>query len=52
VRERVPYDGPNRAAGQRPKRGLTPHKDLATRTLRSPALYVGHDGLPDIVWQG
>ena len=36
--ERLPHDGPDRSAGQGPKRGPTAHKDLATRTLRSAAL--------------
>src|SRR5437660_1180958 len=52
VGERVSHDAPDRSAGQRPKRGASSHKDLATRTARSPALEVGHERLADIVWEG
>jgi hypothetical protein len=50
--ERLPHDGPDRRAGQRPKRGPTAHKDLAIRTRRSPALSVRHYSLADIVGEG
>ncbi len=30
----------------------TAHQDLATRTRRTPALYIGHNGLADLVWEG
>ena len=50
--ECLPHDPPDCALGQWMKRWPTSQKDLATRTLRSPALQVGHDRLANIVWQG
>ena len=38
VRERLPYHPPHRTFGQRLERRPTAQKDLAARTLRSPAL--------------
>ena len=52
VRERLPDDPPDRTFRQRMKRRPTAQKDLAARTLRSPALQVGHHGLADIVREG
>ena len=52
VLERLPDHPPDRTVGQRLKRRPASQKDLATRTLRPPALHVGHDGLADLVREG
>lgn len=50
--EGLPYDPPDRAVGQRLKRGPAAQKDLTTVTPRAPTSEVGHDGLTDILWEG
>jgi hypothetical protein len=50
--EGLPYHPPDRAVGQRLKRGPAAQKDLATVTPRPPALHVGHDGMADLLREG
>ena len=50
--EGLPYYPPDRAVGQRLKWRPASQKDLATVTLRSAALHVGHDSLADVLREG
>ena len=50
--QRLSHHPPDRAVGQRLKRGPAAQKDLATGTVRSPALHVGHHRLADALWEG
>jgi hypothetical protein len=52
VLKRLPHDPPDRAGSQRMKRWPALQKGLAKVTPRSPALYVGYDGLTDVGRQG
>jgi hypothetical protein len=50
--ECLPDDPPERTIRQRIKWWSASQKDLTTRTLRAPALQVGHHGLADLVREG